>query len=197
MMLTHREHFNVLDNDHLVVVLVEDGVIQDLFQRLVVALGEEKHSFGSSFGGLQQSLSVRVLTQGAQQTSVGGGHVGEEGLSGWGLVVQLQVVVEGAFLVAVIILLFNESSIGVSVGGGDHLGVTGFHDFFHFDFFFFFYKSRGWTHVYLGRYVIEIITTTTTTTTTKTTSTTPKTSTTTTTTTGIASVHLVIRRVSV
>ena len=33
MVLTEREHFNVLHDHHLVVVLVEDGIVQDVWGR--------------------------------------------------------------------------------------------------------------------------------------------------------------------
>lgn len=72
---------------------------QHTLQRLIVTLGEEQHGLGRSLRCLQESLSVGVLTQGSQQQSVGCSHVGQECLSGGGLVVQLQVIVEGAFLV--------------------------------------------------------------------------------------------------
>lgn len=41
MVLTHGEYLDVLNNHHLVVALVEDGVINYIADILLVALGEE------------------------------------------------------------------------------------------------------------------------------------------------------------
>lgn len=51
------------------------------FEILVVALGEEEHCLGRAFGSLEQTLSVGVLAQRAQQHAVRVRHVGQQSLT--------------------------------------------------------------------------------------------------------------------
>lgn len=62
MMFAETEDFNVLHNNHLVVALVEDGVVDDVSDVLLVAFCEEQHCLRISGGRIEYSLSVRVLT---------------------------------------------------------------------------------------------------------------------------------------
>ena len=62
MMLTEAVEVDVLDEDHLVVLLVgEDGLVQDLFQVPLVPRGEEAEHLGDPLRGLLQPLAVGVL----------------------------------------------------------------------------------------------------------------------------------------
>jgi hypothetical protein len=61
VVLAQAENFNVFYNDHLVVSLVEDGVVYDVAHVLLVALGEEEHCLCISCRRVQQALTVRIL----------------------------------------------------------------------------------------------------------------------------------------
>ena len=61
-MLAHAEDLDILDNDHLAVPLVEDGVVDNVLDVLLVALGEEHEGLGVALGGGQEALPVRVLS---------------------------------------------------------------------------------------------------------------------------------------
>lgn len=63
MVLAKRKHFDILDNDEFVVVLMEHSPIDNIKKILFVALGEEQHGFGVSFRGLQKTLAIRIFAQ--------------------------------------------------------------------------------------------------------------------------------------
>lgn len=69
------------------------------FETLVISFGEEKHSLSGPLGCLEQPRPVGVLAERREQQAVGSRHIGQEGLSGGRSMVQLQVMVERAFLV--------------------------------------------------------------------------------------------------
>lgn len=75
-------------------------VIALTLQTLVVALREEQHRLGGTLGRLQQSLPVWILSEAAQHHAIGARHVGQQRLARRRLVVELQVMVERAVLVA-------------------------------------------------------------------------------------------------
>lgn len=60
-MFAHAEDLNVLDNDHFVMSFVEDGIIDNIFHVLLVAFGEEEHSFRIARRSVQDTLSVWVF----------------------------------------------------------------------------------------------------------------------------------------
>lgn len=62
MVLAKRKNVNVLDNDQLVMVLVEDGAVDQVPNVLLVALGEVQHGLGISLGGLTKTFSLGVLS---------------------------------------------------------------------------------------------------------------------------------------
>ncbi len=66
VVLAQGEEFNVLDNDHVVVGLLEHGALDNLFAVLEIALRKELHGFGHALGGLEKTLAVHVLTQKSQ-----------------------------------------------------------------------------------------------------------------------------------
>lgn len=75
---------------------------------LVVAFGEEKHSFGGPLGSLEEALSIRILAQRAEKEPVATRHLGQESFSGGWTVVQFQVMMECALFVTCNKLMFNK-----------------------------------------------------------------------------------------
>ena len=63
MVLAGRIEFNVLDEDHLLVLLVENGGLDDLNSVLGIALRHELHSLRHPLRCLQQSFPLNVLTE--------------------------------------------------------------------------------------------------------------------------------------
>lgn len=61
MVLAKTEDLDVLDDDHLVVTLLENGVVDDVANVLLVALGEEEHGFGVTSRGVADTGPVRIL----------------------------------------------------------------------------------------------------------------------------------------
>ena len=74
MVLAQGEELDILDHDHLVSLLGEDGVPDDLLHGLLVTLGEVGHGLGRPHGGLQQPLPGRVLAHRLQDVPVVGGQ---------------------------------------------------------------------------------------------------------------------------
>ena len=70
MVLAERVNLYILYNYHLFVVLLEDCRAQNLGGVLVVALGQELHTFGHPLGGFDKPLSGGVLAQQAQNCVV-------------------------------------------------------------------------------------------------------------------------------
>lgn len=66
MMLTQREHLDVLDNDKFIMVLMEDRPIDQISHVLLVTFGEIEHSLGVSLGGFAQTFSLRILSNALQ-----------------------------------------------------------------------------------------------------------------------------------
>ena len=61
MVLAERIERDVLDHHHLAVVLFEQSTTQDLLSTLLVALGEELHSFAHTHRSLLQALTLGVF----------------------------------------------------------------------------------------------------------------------------------------
>ena len=57
-----RENVDILDNDQLVVVLVEDGAVDQVPNVLLIALGEVEHGLGISLWGLAKTFSLGILS---------------------------------------------------------------------------------------------------------------------------------------
>ena len=70
----------ILDDDHLLVVLVEHGRAQYLLGVEVVAVGEEKHGFGNALGALEESFTFEVLAEETQDGLVVSGQFGDTGV---------------------------------------------------------------------------------------------------------------------
>ena len=66
VVFAQREEVDVLYNHHLIVVLLEQCIGQNLVGIHVVALGKRLHSLGHTHRCLLQSLAGRILAQQAQ-----------------------------------------------------------------------------------------------------------------------------------
>lgn len=62
VVLTEGIEVNILDDDHLPVVLFEHSRSEDLVGRLGHALGEEAHSLAHTLGGLYEAFTLGVFT---------------------------------------------------------------------------------------------------------------------------------------
>ena len=74
VMLAERVELDVLDEDHLVVILGEDGTVQDIRHGLVGAGRQEGEGLGHALRGLQEAFPARVLADGMQNTRDGPFH---------------------------------------------------------------------------------------------------------------------------
>ena len=70
MVLAERKYLNILDDDHLVVVFVEECAAQNPRRVFVVSLGQEVHRLLDAPRSCQQSLAVGVFAQPAQKLAV-------------------------------------------------------------------------------------------------------------------------------
>jgi hypothetical protein len=81
VVLAHGIHLYVFDDDHFGVVLFEHGRAQNGSRVLGIALGEELHGLGRSFGRFQQPLPLGIFAHFMEQgrvamfKDVGGGLV--------------------------------------------------------------------------------------------------------------------------
>ena len=66
VMLAHRVQLDVPDYHHLLVFLVENGLLNDLSAVLLVSLGHELQGFRHALGGLHEPLARRVLADEAE-----------------------------------------------------------------------------------------------------------------------------------
>lgn len=66
VVLTEGENVNVLDNNHLVVILLEERLIHKVGDTLLVTLGEEHESLGITLGSLEETLAVGILSNALQ-----------------------------------------------------------------------------------------------------------------------------------
>lgn len=62
VVLAHGEDLDVLDDDELVVVFGEDGVVDDRLQVFLVAFGEVEHGFCVARWRVEEALAVGVFT---------------------------------------------------------------------------------------------------------------------------------------
>ena len=75
VVLAQRKDLNVLHDDELIVVLVEDGAIDNLTQVLLVALCEEQEGFGVAVRSVEQALAVGVLANALEDGAHGAGQL--------------------------------------------------------------------------------------------------------------------------
>ena len=76
MMLAHRVEFDVPDYDHLLVLLVENGLLYNLSAVLLVSLGHELERFRDTLGGLHEPLALRVFAYQAEYLLDVDGYLG-------------------------------------------------------------------------------------------------------------------------
>ncbi len=77
VVLAEGVELDVLDDDHLLVVLVEHGAAENLLGLEVVAVGEEEHGLGDALGTFQQSLTLGVFAQELEDGFVVLGHLAD------------------------------------------------------------------------------------------------------------------------
>lgn len=135
MMFAHGKHFNVFHHYHFVMILIENCIVQDFLQALIVSFGEIEHGFSGSFGRLQQTLTIGVFTQWAQQGSICAGHFRNQSFPSWKLALRFVI---SALFGTFDAMAFGERnkfhascftsvgsaigvSIAVSIGDGFHL----------------------------------------------------------------------------
>ena len=75
MVLAQRENFNVLDDDQLVMILVEDGAVDNLAQVLLISLCEKQQRLCVAIRCVQQPLPVWVLSNALEDGSHGAGQL--------------------------------------------------------------------------------------------------------------------------
>jgi hypothetical protein len=54
-------YLNILHNDQLIMILMEDGTINNIPHILLIPSGEKQHGFCISFWGAEEAFSGRVL----------------------------------------------------------------------------------------------------------------------------------------
>ncbi len=62
MMLAEAKDFDILHDHQFVMPLVKDGIIDDIFDILLISLCKKEHSFGISFWGAEKPLAVGIFT---------------------------------------------------------------------------------------------------------------------------------------
>lgn len=75
VVLAQAEDLNVLDNDHLVVALLEDGIVDNVADVLLVALGKVEHGLGVALGRVDDAGAVGVLADALENGADGGLHL--------------------------------------------------------------------------------------------------------------------------
>src|SRR5690625_1755517 len=75
VVLAEAVDLNVLDNDHLVVALVEEGVVDNVLDVDLVALCEEEEGLGVARGRVEEALAVRVLADALEEGAHGAAHL--------------------------------------------------------------------------------------------------------------------------
>lgn len=86
---------DVLDDDHLVVALVEEGVVDEVADVDVVATGEEEEGVCIAGGRVDEALAVGVLADALEQGADGAAHALEAVVGAGGVVEQAESGAEG------------------------------------------------------------------------------------------------------
>lgn len=71
-MLAQTEDIDIPDNDHLVVILGKDGVVDRIDQSLLVTFRHPQESLGVSFGSTFETLSIWVFADTFEDRTDGG-----------------------------------------------------------------------------------------------------------------------------
>ena len=66
MVLAERVELDVADDDHLVIINIEKGLLQDVIGCLLVAAGEEGHGLFNAGGGVAEAVTVGVFAEAAE-----------------------------------------------------------------------------------------------------------------------------------
>lgn len=75
MVLAHAKDLNVLDNDHLVVAFLEDGIVDNVLDILLVAAGQEEHGLGIASRGVEDAGAVGVFADAFEDGADGALHL--------------------------------------------------------------------------------------------------------------------------
>jgi hypothetical protein len=62
MVFAHAKDLDVLDHDHLVVVLGEDGLVDNIPEVLLIALSKEHDRLGIPLWGMNKARPIRIFT---------------------------------------------------------------------------------------------------------------------------------------
>lgn len=81
MVLAHAEHLDVLDDDHLGVILLENRPVDDIPHVLLVPLCEEQQGIGVAMGCGQDALPIGILTDAFEERAHGALHALEAALT--------------------------------------------------------------------------------------------------------------------
>lgn len=74
-MFTEGMNGYVLDDNHFIVALVEEGIVDEVIDIDLVALCEEEHGLGVAGGGVEEALAVRVLADALEEGADGAAHL--------------------------------------------------------------------------------------------------------------------------
>lgn len=74
MMLAQRVDLDVLDQDHLVVSFVEQGIVDETFDVCLVALGEKHEGLGIPRRRVQEAFSIWVFANAFEEGANGPSH---------------------------------------------------------------------------------------------------------------------------
>ncbi|MNF99712.1 hypothetical protein D3C84_826230 [compost metagenome] len=66
MVFAQRIEFDVLDDDHFVIVGGEQCAVDHFFQAFLVAVTQVLHGLGRALGGIQQTFALGILTHANQ-----------------------------------------------------------------------------------------------------------------------------------
>ena len=83
VVLAHREKVDILDDYHLAVLLLEEGIGQHLLGVLLVTSGEHLHGFGHTHGSLLEPLALWVFAQKGKDIMIMGSQLVEPGPVFW------------------------------------------------------------------------------------------------------------------
>lgn len=77
VVLAHGEDLDVLDDNHLVVALLENGPVDNVAHVFLVALGQEEHRLGVPLGSGEETFAVRVFAEAFEEGADGALHLVE------------------------------------------------------------------------------------------------------------------------
>lgn len=70
-MLAKTKHIDVSDNDHLVVILGKDGIVDSIDQSLLITFRHPQERFGVSFRSTFETFSIWIFADTLQDSAYG------------------------------------------------------------------------------------------------------------------------------